>query len=52
MSWRTMTIVDEINAKVSVAREHVNRGQYTSASHNFEEVLYLVDRCASSSTKA
>lgn len=41
-----MTIVDEINAKVSVAREHVNRGQHFSASQNFDEVLYLVDRYA------
>ncbi|KAK9794900.1 hypothetical protein WJX73_000623 [Symbiochloris irregularis] len=39
-----MTIVDEINAKVSVAREHVQRGEYASASSNFDEVLYLVDR--------
>ena len=41
-----MTIVDDINAKVGVAREHVNRGQYASASQNFDEVLHLVDRYA------
>lgn len=41
-----MTIVDDINSKVGVAREHVNRGEYASASQNFGEVLYLVDRSA------
>ena len=38
-------IVEEINAKVAVAREHVVRGELPSASQNFKEALYLVDRC-------
>ena len=39
-------IVEEINAKVAVAREHAVRGELPSASQNFKEALYLVDRCA------
>ena len=37
-------IVEDINARVAVAREHVVRGELPSAASNFRDALFLVDR--------
>ena len=38
-------IVEDINARVALAREHVVRGELPDAASNFREALFLVDRC-------
>ena len=37
-------IVEDINARVALAREHVGRGELPHAASNFREALFLVDR--------
>ena len=44
-SLRMTVIVEDINARVALAREHVVRGELPSAASNFREALFLVDRC-------